>query len=390
MRKEISIIILALICIFAAAVSGCTEILAGQTENTISATSLSTEISSSSPDLTPAEPLKITSDKISWPDVNPPYDDNTKKELIEFAKKEIMRVFPYVDINTLDGHFEDSNGYVPPDIVFDNVNATFENYSISVLKRTNGHLKYGDPLFNNIVEIKINSKTGELSLYKPKGYIVPSSDENLIPYEDAEKKSIEFIKKVKDEDFLSEYDYNFSQKGDEGRGVAFFEIDFSYKGVDYLTDNLIIRYDLGEDAVIYYSDDSNNYDLLKKMTTLSPEPSISFDEAKTIFKEKIAKEYPGNDFKISYLSYGSALTWDSSETIFVENPEPVKLVWHVYFNDEDMRKEHSGSITVANIDAHTGEIIGLRYREIIGLRYREIIIPPYTEEEKERMAKYAS
>ncbi len=382
MGKEISIIILALICIFAVAVSVCTEILTEQTENTISTTSLPTEISSSSQDLTPAEPAEITSEKTPWPDVNPPYDENTKKELIELAKKEIMRIFPYVDINTLNGHFEDSDGYVPPDIIFDNVNATFENYSISVLKRTNGLLKYGDPLFNNIVEIKINSKTGELSLYKPKGYIVPSSDENLIPYEDAEKKSIEFIKKVKGEDFLSEYDYNFSQKGDEGRGVAFFEIDFSYNGVGYLTDNLIIRYDLGEDAVIYYSDDSKNYDLLKKMTTLSPEPSITFDNAKKIFENKISEEYPGEDFKFAYLSYGPSLTWDSSETIFVKNPEPVKLVWHVYFNDEDMRKEHSGSITVANIDAHTGEIIGLRYRGII--------IPSYTEEEKERMATYAS
>lgn len=317
--------------------------------------------------------------RVSWPDVSPPYDENTKQKLVDFAKEEIVRVFPDVDESTLIGQWgETLTESIPPDIIFCSVNVTSEKHILSTLKRSGGNLEDS----NIFVEIRVNSKTGEITSYKPDIYVVPSYDESLVSFEYAENKSLEFLKKVKGDNFFDEFESEFFiDKGNEGRGVAFFARKYSYNGVDYPTKNLCIRYDQGEDAVVYYSDNSKDYQLLKELTTLSPEPSISFNDAKSIFENKISEVYPGEDFKISYLSYGSALTWDSldDEQLYAENPEPVKLVWHVYFNDEDMRKEHSGSITVANIDAHTGEILGLRYRDII--------IPPYTEEEIERMIK---
>lgn len=330
---------------------------------------------------TPPGTFLQNNQRTPWPDISPPYDEKTKNLMVDLAKEEIKRIFPDVDETTLKGRWEeDLKDYIPPDIIFDNVNATSEKHIFTALKRTNGHLKSGDPSLNNIVEIKVDSGTGMITSYKPAVYVVPSHDETLISFEDAEKKSLEFVKKVKGEEFIDEFGSGlFTEKGDEGRGVAYFAGRYSYKGVAYLTDGLCVRYDQGEDRVIYYSDSSKHYQLMKELTTASPEPSVSFDEAKRVFEEKISGEFPGEDFGISYISYGPELTWDIPQPVSTESPEPLKLVWNIYFNDEDMRKVDSRSITAARIDAHTGEILALTYRGIT--------IPEYTEEEMERVVR---
>lgn len=133
-------------------------------------------------------------------------------------------------------------------------------------------------------------------------------------------------------------------------------------------DQIYMHYDLVLDGVIRYRNELKDPELMKKLTTLSPEPTISKRKAKENLEAKLNESYPDEDLQIQYRVLNdfenNVLWYDPVELVYSQQPEPIRLIWYLTFNDEEMRNKDSRNRATAIIDAHTGEIINLRYRDI--------------------------
>jgi len=121
------------ICLFSLVLfSGCTINSNNSEKNPV----LSTE-SSATAETIQQVVSENTNSVVSSKDFYPEYDEQTKQELIEEAKDEIIRVFPNVDRSTLEGNWEEYYSQIsgieisrPPKIVFYNVDDTSEKYLV--------------------------------------------------------------------------------------------------------------------------------------------------------------------------------------------------------------------------------------------------------------------
>jgi hypothetical protein len=375
MKREISVLILALIFIFTVAVSGCTGLNSGQSSNNPQEVSVS---QTNTPVETQAEIVQPT---VSWKDFYPEHDEQEKSELIEKAKDEIMRLFPNVDRSTLNGVWVEhsrvnKNGY-------DEIGRPYINFE-------NLEFSTGD---SRPFVIEVDPELMKVIYYSPYSAQYNSP---VISYKEAKEKAIEFIKNAQGEDSLA-YDSdaymvssNNYETGGSGRPITVVEFCKKDGGVIYQNSNVIVEYDMSRDKVERYYDDVTDTRLLSGLTTLSPEPDITFDEAVQIFEDKLQMffedklpekynvddlglEYSKtSDYDDSYLSW-----WDDDNVVYADDPSPIPLVWFVGCSDKDSRKNYeetgdSPEIGAFRIDAHTGEIYKLIYdQNIIINKYQD-------------------
>lgn len=372
--KKRNLCVSLLLCsIFVILISGCTTLDAGNIENAPVATAT---VAAETP--VPAPPQSTQSDNtnpaFSWSDIYPEYDEQTKQRLIEEAKDEIIRIYPDVDRSTLDGYWvdHDSTAYGPPRIIFENVDDTSEKYIMAEKTRSMGIAANVRP---NIVTIKIDPESGNVVFYGSKSMSWPLKEEiRTVSFEESEDKCLEFIRKAKGNDFVDGKIndisiYNINTDANSENGLAFIIPFNTYNGVQYMYDQIYMQYDLILDRVVRYRDELKDPELMTNLTTLSPEPTISKRKAKQILEAKLNESYLGEDLRIQYRVLNdfenNVLWYDKEELVYSQQPEPIRLIWYISFNDEEMRNEDSRKTTTAIIDAHTGEIISLRYRDIV-------------------------
>ncbi|GAB7015548.1 hypothetical protein JCM10550A_09150 [Methanogenium cariaci] len=309
----------------------------------------------------------------SWSDIYPAYDEQTKQRLIEEAKDEIVRIYPDVDRSTLDGYWMDHDpvAYGPPRIIFANVDDTSEKYMELQKLRSRG---IAANIRHNYVMIKVDPVSGNIVRYGSRGHSGPLEDETrIVSFEECEDKCLEFVRTVKGNDFVEGKENDFSiykiySDKNMKDGLVYIIPFNTYNGVQYMYDQIYMHYDLVLDRVIRYRDDLKDPELMKKLTTLSPEPTISKRKAKQILEAKLKESYPDEDLNIQYRVLNdfenNVLWYDPVELVYSQQPEPIRLIWYITFNDEEMRNKDSRNRATAIIDAHTREIINLRYRDI--------------------------
>ncbi|WOF16277.1 hypothetical protein F1737_05900 [Methanoplanus sp. FWC-SCC4] len=323
--------------------------------------------------------------KVKWPGpVKPPadplsYDENTKQILVDNAKKEILRVFPDVIESSLDNYKwseEDYGGYFAPAILFENA------IDESKLKE---RLESNEWFTENIVRIAVNPDTGYIKYYKGSSGSSGTPKE-IISYEEAKDHAMSIFTNVmgeehynenKDKYFIYTMNNKIAYRNDADLTILLL-IHNSHNGVKYLNDKVEILYDLANDAIIFYKSRIKDPVLLAEITTLSPVPDVTLDEAKEILKAKLNENFPEKDLKVEFhenyegavlpSDYYSSLYWmDSPGYMNITDGyvrEPLKLVWRFYFNTEDMRNNPEETVRPVYVDAHTGEIVYLRYAGI--------------------------
>ena len=327
---------------------------AGCTENHESPDQIPTEETGQQPKETSQEPTAAPTESVessqylSWKDCHPDYDDQMKPELIENAKNEIVRVFPEVDSDTLEGLWDESGDiytFPYPYIRFDNVTNNIEGIDV-------------DPTSNKIIG------------YGTRSFSALISSPNRVSFKTAVNKSLDFIRKIMGDEYMDRIGDDLVLNPEEFDGGCLVEIYDSYEGVEYYYSNLGVDYDLRSDEIQCYEDRSVNKSLLTEHTTLSPEPDITLDEAKEILKSKLNKSY-GLDYEgIEFVDkdgrglYPSLYWYDSRTSICSDDPEPFRLIWSIPYTTEDQRSEEGYDKKIdapeeVIIDAHTGEILYL-------------------------------
>lgn len=352
-------------------ISGCTTFNVGDIKDTPAATATTaTETPGASPQPTHSENAEPV---FSWSDIYPEYDEQTKQRLIEEAKDEIIKIYPDVDRSTLDGDWMDHDpvAYGPPRIIFANVDDTSEKYMELQKLRSRG---IAANIRHNYVLIKVDPESGNIVRYGSWGHSGPLDEETrIISFEECEDKCLEFVRKVKGNDFvegkISDFSiYKIYSDQNMKNGLAYIIPFNTFNGVQYMYDQIYMHYDLVLDKVVRYRDNLKDPELMTKLTTLSPEPTISKRKAKQILEAKLNESYLGEDLRIQYHvlnDYENNVLWyDEEDLVYSQQPGPIRLIWRISFNDEEMRNRHSLLTTSAIIDAHTGEIIDLRYRDI--------------------------
>ncbi|MDD4127011.1 MAG: PepSY domain-containing protein [Methanomicrobium sp.] len=314
------------------------------------------------------------------PPVDPvSYDERTKELLVNNAKNEILRVFPEVKESSLDNYKWDENnygGYYASVIVFEDV------IDESKKKERVAKNKW---FTEQVVEIAVDPETGSILEYI--GFTDSSgTPEGIISYEKAKEHAMNYFinvigeeqyNKNKDKYFIYVMDNKIANKNDMCSTISLF-IHNSHNGVKYMGDRVQITYDLAIDAVESYANFFRDPEFHAEITTLSPVPDVTLDEAKKILEAKLNENNPGKDLKIEYhenyegavlpSDYYSSLYWmDSPYYMSISDgyvSEPLKLVWRFYFNTEHMRNNPNETVRQVCIDAHTGEIVYLKYAGI--------------------------
>lgn len=314
----------------------------------------------------PAGQTLDTTVSVSWKDFYPDYSEQEKTELIEEAKRNVMRVFPDVDESSLNGRwqewrfkgYEDPN-YGPPTIIFEYVDDTSSKYLDN----------YGE---QNIVRIiEADPVTREAISYIPSGYSPPRgfTDLDKLSFEEGGERGVNFIKSLKGTGFFeANADTLIVESSDRYddymAGLVPVSVKSTYKGIPYFTEGIFVQYDAFSDKVEYFFDDFADPELIHGLTTLSPEPDITIDEAKQIFVDTVRERYPEDDLQISfdteYMQFEDSLVWmDDFKRIYNNTPRAIPLAWHLTFKDQFMGENRRSAF----IDAHTGEVTGHTYRD---------------------------
>lgn len=364
MEKKVSIIVLLFLILFLISISVCTDPFnANYTVN-------------ESPD-------SDTHNKLFNPSSSGTYSESDEKNqsIIDEAKTEIIRVFPDVNPDSLDDYSMD---YDPANRVNDNLLIIFKKVEIkpkssSNVQNTSSKNMFAD-LDGNIVTIKYDPELKRINFYAPAVYSPSIKAKRAISFEEAKLRSLEIAGKIRDENVAGRIGKDFnviSENMDEidvGSGMAYTRIIGTYKGREYVSNAVIIRYDMILDRLIYYSDNTVNSEYLHNRTALSPVPDITYDKAKQILENKISENYNIDDFDLRY--YPNNLHKDSLVWLdygYEENNDPVRLVWLINYNTSEERNKEGYNERLdvpyeAIIDAHTGDIIYLKYKDIaIGL-----------------------
>ena len=358
--KKIKFVVLFIFIFTVAAVSGYTPTIE---ETTVTVTSMiqpggeqnSAGISS----------LESFSIKVPWPqDENPvpPYSDEEKEALVEEAKQEIIRLFPELDENTLDsvswGRLYYS-GYIVPAIVFSDV------LDLSKVEERRAIFEYyyqNDP---RTVTVIYDPERKTIGRYGPEGWGGDLDDKAIISVEEAEEHALEFYKKMVGEEYYEDHKDEFYIARRDYDDDLFLDLDIctTYEGVVYFEDHSTINYDMRLDTVNYYFDTRRDPEALYNVTTLSPTPDITIDEAKKILEERLKENNGGSKVDIEYCQRYQYydfpnLQWlDVPYYMDIEDGyvrSPLTLIWELPYTTPDGRM-HYGII-----DAHTGGIIDIQ------------------------------
>jgi len=338
-------------------ISGCTTLNAEIDNTPVTTPTLAAETP-----VTAAPQQVITKPSVSWRDFYPEYDEQAKSRLIEEAKDEIMRVFPDVDRTTLKGKWVELGRFKEHD------RPTVEFEELKYKSGDSREFLIGvDPESMKIVE------------YTPYG---AQYGQPRISRKEAEAKAIDFIKLAQGEDSIAnDPDAHMIVNRDNTDGRPIVSVIFlkTNGGVKYEHNNIHAEYDMSRDNIERYFDRIVNPELLSGLTTLSPEPDITFDEAIQIYEGLISKisdpdnlydlenmdglalEYTERGMRLDYLTW-----WDDEDIIYADNPDPIPLIWSAYCTNKKCRQEaletgnwlYSG---IFRIDAHTGEVYNANY-----------------------------
>ncbi|WP_421907930.1 hypothetical protein [Methanolacinia petrolearia] len=364
MVKKINLISLILLtALFATIVliSGCTT---GAKEKTVT----ETPTVQSTEELNPAVESSSANYmmKVSWPrDENPvpPYSDEEKESLVKEAKQEIIRLFPELDENTLDnvswGRLYYS-GYIVPAIVFSDV---------LDLSKIDERIEIDKDYFQNdprSVNVVYDPERKTIGRYGPDGWGGDNDDEAIISVEEAEEHALEFYKKMVGEKYYEDHKDEFYIARHDYDDDLFLDLDIctTYEGVVYFEDHSSINYDMRLDTINYYFDTRRDPEALYNITTLSPEPDITIDEAKEILEERLKENNEGSKVDVEYCqryqyyNYPNLQWLDVPYYMDIEDgyvTSPLKLIWELPYTTPNGRM-HYGII-----DAHTGEIIDIQF-----------------------------
>jgi hypothetical protein len=296
--NEFSIILVAVFIMFTIFASGCTVNNSNQQDITPSPS-----ITSSATETAQPTQSEITKPSGNWKEFYPEYNeynDQTRQELIEEAKDEIMRLFPNVDRSTLNGKWQEhrytypSIAYGYPVIIFENADFTSDNYMDLQKEMSNGD---SSTIQRNLVRIVYDPKSKKVLDFSSYGYSTPpASAERRVNSEEAKEKCLNLIKKVKGEDFvnneMNDYSITFTDlEAEDNEGEVSIELEgYPYENVPYLNGGIFVHYNLVLDEVLGYSDYTYDPELLAALTTISPNPEIkTLEEAKGIFEAKVAE-----------------------------------------------------------------------------------------------------
>ena len=165
--------------------------------------------------------------KVSWPqDENPvpPYSEEEKVQIVEEAKQEIIRLFPYVEKNTLDNFSWGSQfygGYRAPAIVFSDVLESSDSDQ-------------------RILNIKYDPDRSTICTYVPDVTNFYPDDELVVSVEEAEERVLEFYKNAVGDDYeIHKDDLIVIRDDGETLNSVFLnmEVYTTYKGVVYNYDH---------------------------------------------------------------------------------------------------------------------------------------------------------
>ncbi|WP_048148243.1 hypothetical protein [Methanolacinia paynteri] len=360
--QKIPFCILAACMFFVILTSGCTYNGPNPLENTPA-----TPTNSVTAETTQSVQSGSTQPTVSWKDFYPDHTEQEKSQLIEKAKDEILRVFPTVDRSTLNGEWVEharTNG------------AGTEMIGSPYIDFENLEFSSGE---NREFVIEVDPESMKVIYYSPYKGTYSSAK---ITYGEGKEKAVEFIKKAQGGDSIADdpdaYTVMKNEYASGGRPMASVSYYKKFNGVPYESNRVSAEYDLSRDKVERYFDYTANPGLLSGLTTLSPEPDITLEEAKQIFENKISGKYDLDELELEYSETSSfdtyLLWWDDDNIVYADDPNPIPLVWFITCSDKDSREEYeetgvspeSGAFI---IDAHTGEIYWLKYGEISIKKY---------------------
>ena len=301
----------------------------------------------------------------------PKYDSETEEKMINKAKDEILRVFPKVDVSSLDKYHWDTElagSFFVPVIVFEGV-VTDVNEPRNICEV----IAY-DPEKERIV----------LWYYTPDSPVSILNTEEIIQHEDVdiERDIVPVFKKMignekyeenKDKYFIYLIDYVNSPLT---TCAVIYESCNDVKSDMGYTEIYLSR---SNGEIITYGERFNNEKFFEESIELSPTPEISLEEAKKILEAKIEELYPDDPQEMKYCEfykgtaaegYTNGLFWlDSVSFLDTEDGyllSPIPLAWRITFSTKESRNEGGpfDGAKSAYIDANSGEILYLRNSQI--------------------------
>ena len=338
--------------IFVILTSGCTYNGPNPLENTPA-----TPTNSVTAETTQSVQSGITQPSVSWKDFYPDYTDQEKSKKIEEAKEEITRIFPDLDKASLEGKWDgEIDMWINP-----YPSTSFEDVT------------------KDIKRIRVNPVTNEIISYSSTRYPQSMPGSSIVSFKSAVEKSLDLVEKIKGDEFMNRIGDDLileSTNGDSylGTGKAILRISETHNGVEYQWSYISVGYNMKADETSNYSDNTVNESLLRKLTTLSPEPDITLDMAKEIFESKLKEQYDIDEIGIEYVEkdrrdFHPSLYWDDYKSnVYSENPESFRLIWTIPYTTEEQRTEEGYNEDIdapkkVIIDAHTGDILFLNYKD---------------------------
>jgi len=315
-------------------------------QHTDSLTENSTLSGSADPDPTaPSETVAPTN--------NPPKINNSDTEP-DSVKERIVELFPNILLSSLTPT-QDYDSQIP---------------EIRYILYQNALTEKGEKY-----DIKVDYETREIRSYRSTEPLYPKSGEPEISPEEAEGIALEFLKKLKGDryDEVMEESHIITRDWDSWEDTyANIILERFHNNVTFYIGFIDLTIDLKSGEVAEFS---QRWPDFKNSTFSSPKPEITPDEAKQIIETAINEKYPETRGCIKYY-YDSVDSetmepywYDNYVLLWYEKDMPIRLAWSIDFTvntkDETETEDsgHNFSLNTAVVDAHSGEILSLRYRD---------------------------
>lgn len=357
-NEKMAFLIFSFCLIITILISGCTTFNANSLENAPVATAATVTAETPVPAPPQSTQSENTKPSVSWKDFYPEHDEQTKQRLIGEAKDEIIRLFPDIDRTTLNGNWVEHSRI--------NDNNNLEEIGRPHINFENVEYTSGE---SRSFVIKVDPELMRVVYYSPYG---GTYNHAVLSYREAKAKAIDFIKKAQGEDSIVDdpdaYMVDSDSYGISGRPIVGVTYRKKDRGVIYQYNSVSVEYDMSRDRVERYFDNRANPDLLSGLTTLSPEPDITFDEAIQMFEDLIPKSYDLDELALEYteIEPDYLIWWDCDSIVYADDPHSIPLIWYARYSDEETRQEalKTGNRLykgIFRIDAHTGEIYDATY-----------------------------
>ncbi|MDD4127799.1 MAG: hypothetical protein PHV39_08975 [Methanomicrobium sp.] len=255
-------------------------------------------------------------------------------------------------------------------IPWEGADATFPNKTIYTYE----HIKTKSSSI--VYTARINAETGKIrTVYRSSSYNFPDGSVN-ITLDEAESIAKTFITKALGEDpenlftaiISSGYTDNLTDIKHEGKAPEIeVEYQITHNELPCYPATLLVTIDsiTGKVVECHFTIPD-----LQNLTFVSEVPVVTFDEAKKIVESKINEEYPGEaqDLDIICRKVKTGTTypfWDTGISMYGDNTEPVPLIWILEMKSKTgAAGDDSYYNSYSIVDAHTGEILRLRYKDI--------------------------